>query len=91
MESIIPETCRAGRGLIGWSQEDLAREARVGLSTIRNFETKAISPRTGEPIRPTRANLSAMQMALEDAGVVFIPENGGGAGVRLAHRQGSEP
>lgn len=84
MESFIPETCRAGRGLVGWSQEDLAREARVGLTTVRNFETKTISPKTSEPIRLTKANLAAMQRALEAAGVVFIPPNGGGAGVRFA-------
>jgi transcriptional regulator with XRE-family HTH domain len=84
MESIAPETCRAGRGLVGWSQEDLAREARVGLSTIRNFETRTISSRTGEPIRPTRANLAAMQRALEAAGVIFLDEDdSSGPGVRL--------
>ncbi|ESZ11758.1 DNA-binding protein [Mesorhizobium sp. L48C026A00] len=29
-------------------------------------------------------NLTAMVQAIERLGVVFIPENGGGAGVRLA-------
>lgn len=91
METIAPETCRAGRGLVGWSQEELARHAQVGLSTVRNFETRAVSARTGEPIRPTRVNLAALRAALEAAGVVFIPENGGGPGVRLARREGSEP
>jgi hypothetical protein len=28
-------------------------------------------------------NLVAIRMAFEKAGVVFIPENGGGAGLRL--------
>jgi hypothetical protein len=31
-----------------------------------------------------RSTLQAITLALEAAGVVFIPENGGGAGVRLA-------
>ncbi len=84
MSSIVPETCRAARALIGWSQEDLAREARIAVSTLRNYETKTISPRTGETIRLTRGNLLNVQRALEAAGVVFIPENGGGPGVRLA-------
>jgi DNA-binding IscR family transcriptional regulator len=33
---------------------------------------------------PTTASLAAICAALEQAGVVFIAENGGGAGVRLA-------
>lgn len=32
---------------------------------------------------PQRRTLAAVRAALEAAGVVFIPENGGGAGVRL--------
>ncbi|WP_296747220.1 hypothetical protein [Mesorhizobium sp.] len=35
------------------------------------------------PIRPGRQQLVAMTKVLEGAGLVFIPENGGGAGVRL--------
>jgi hypothetical protein len=33
-----------------------------------------------------RANADALQRALEAAGVEFIPENGGGAGVRMKER-----
>jgi len=32
---------------------------------------------------PITANLSAIKRALEEAGVQFVPENGGGAGVRM--------
>jgi hypothetical protein len=35
-------------------------------------------------------NLAALRSALEAAGVVFIAENGGGAGVRLARRPAAE-
>ncbi|MGO7609282.1 XRE family transcriptional regulator, partial [Rhizobium ruizarguesonis] len=35
---------------------------------------------------PYERTLQDMKHALEGAGVVFIPENGGGAGVRLAKR-----
>jgi hypothetical protein len=45
------------------------------LSTVRDFETGKRSPIAN--------NLAAMQKALAEAGVEFIPENGGGAGVRL--------
>lgn len=76
MEHIAPATCRAGRALLDWSQAQLADVARVGLSTVRNFEA-------GRSI-PVTNNLDAIRRALEGAGIVFIAENGGGAGVRLA-------
>ena len=66
---------RAARGLLGWSQAEAAKAANVGLSTIRNFETGSSTP--------IGNNLTAIQRALEVAGVEFISENGGGAGVRL--------
>ncbi len=75
MTTITPALCRAARGLLGWNQDDLAKAARVGLNTLRNFETGRSAPMTN--------NLAAMQAALEEAGVLFIPENGGGAGLRL--------
>jgi transcriptional regulator with XRE-family HTH domain len=70
-----PEQSRAARGLLDWSQQQLADTARVGLSTVRDFEKKRRTP--------VPANLAAIQSALEAAGVEFIPENGGGVGVRL--------
>ena len=36
----------------------------------------------------TAANMDAIRRALEEAGVEFIPENGGGAGVRMRKRSG---
>jgi hypothetical protein len=60
-----------------WSAEDLARLSAVGVTTIRRAElmTSATSM--------TAANDLAIRRALEEAGVEFIDENGGGAGVRL--------
>ncbi|QND57380.1 helix-turn-helix domain-containing protein [Mesorhizobium huakuii] len=73
---MTPEQCRAARGLANISQDELAQAANVGLSTVRNFEAGRSTP--------VANNLAAMVKALEAVGVVLIPENGGGAGVRLA-------
>ena len=75
MAELTPATSRAGRGLLDWTQRQLADAADVGLSTVKGFE--------GGGRSPMRNNLVAIRRALEDAGVLFIAENGGGAGVRL--------
>ena len=78
--SLVPLTSaqiRAARALIRWSAEDLARASAVGVTTIRRAEL------TEEKTSLTAANDLSLRRALEIAGVEFIPENGGGAGVRL--------
>ncbi|TPN57464.1 helix-turn-helix transcriptional regulator [Mesorhizobium sp. B1-1-7] len=72
---MTPAQCRAARGLLNWSQQDTADAAKIGNATIRNFEAGRSSPQN--------ATLDVLQRAFETAGVEFIPENGGGAGVRL--------
>jgi transcriptional regulator with XRE-family HTH domain len=72
---ISPAQCRAARGLLDWKQQDLAREAEVGIVTIRQLEAGSNQPR--------RATLVVIRQALEAAGVEFIDENGGGVGVRF--------
>jgi transcriptional regulator with XRE-family HTH domain len=67
--------CRAARGLIGWSQEALAKEAKVAIRTLISFEKAERIPRA--------STMAAIRAALESAGVEFIDANGGGAGVRL--------
>jgi transcriptional regulator with XRE-family HTH domain len=72
---ISPAQCRAARGLIGLDQGGLAEAASVSRNTIIQFET-------GRRV-PWRDNLTAIQAALEAAGVIFVKENGEGPGVRL--------
>jgi transcriptional regulator with XRE-family HTH domain len=74
---ITAEQIRAARALLRWSAGDLAKASGVGHSTIRRMEIAE-----GVPAATTK-NLAAIQRALEAAGVEFIPENGGGPGVRL--------
>jgi predicted transcriptional regulator len=72
---------KAARALLGWSQDDLAKHSGVSAPTVKRLEAAEgdIGGRaeTGE----------ALVTALQDAGVEFIAENGGGAGVRLTKRQ----
>ncbi|MFS8369393.1 MULTISPECIES: helix-turn-helix domain-containing protein [Acetobacter] len=65
---------RAGLGL---GVRELAVLANVSTNTITRLERgEALYPRTVEAIRS----------ALETAGVQFIPENGGGVGIRLRRK-----
>ena len=68
---------RAARGLLGWSQSQLAEISDVGLSTVRRMEGSE------GLLRGTAENVWKVQRALEDAGVIFIDENDEGPGVRL--------
>jgi transcriptional regulator with XRE-family HTH domain len=79
VEVISSHQCRAGRALLDLTQPDLASRAGLGLSTIVDFE-RGRRPVSGAAIRAIRA-------ALESAGIEFIAENGGGAGVRFRDRK----
>ncbi len=73
--AITPGQCRGARGLLDWSMELLATKSGLPRRTLIRFE--------GSEGAPRRATLAAIRTALEAAGVEFIAENGGGAGVRL--------
>ena len=72
---MTPAQCRAARALIEMSQEQLAGHAVVPTSLIADFDA-------GNPGLPA-TEVKAIRRALEQAGVQFIDENGGGPGVRL--------
>ena len=73
--AIVPAQVRAGRGLLDWSRDQLAAASGVPARTVARFELGDGTPRT--------ATVQAIRIALEAAGVEFVDENGGGAGVRL--------
>ncbi|ULR42599.1 XRE family transcriptional regulator [Rhizobium sp. K102] len=73
---LSPAQCRAARALIAWSKRDLSAASETAKATIAGFEAGELSP--------DARTLQHIKRALEDAGVLFIAENGGGAGVRLA-------
>lgn len=66
---------KAARALLEWSQRDLAEHSGVSLPTIQRIEA------SGAP--GSAQTMDKLKDALEAAGIDFIPENGGGAGVRL--------
>lgn len=72
---LTPAQSRAARALLDWSREKLAEGSKVSLRSIVDFERGARAPRD--------VTLEALRSALERAGVIFIAENGEGAGVRL--------
>jgi transcriptional regulator with XRE-family HTH domain len=76
---LSPEQCRGARGLLAWSQDQLAKRAGVGNSTVRDFEK---SRRV-----PLADNLNAVREALEKAGVIF-ENDGKHVGVKLKIKRG---
>ncbi len=66
--------CKMARVATGLGIRELAELAQVAPNTISRLEA-------GEELKPR--TLAAIRSALEAAGVEFIPENGGGPGVRL--------
>ena len=72
-----PEQCRAARGWLRWSQQKLADQAKVAVSTLKDFETVYR--------KPIPNNLEAIRSALEAAGIEFT--NGDVPGVRLRKKK----
>ena len=70
---LTPAQCRAARGLLDWTQQELADAARIGVATVRLFE--------GEAAELRQATLAVLRQAFELAGVEFT--NGDQPGVRL--------
>lgn len=67
----------AARVLIGITQADLAGKANVSVPTLKRMEA------SDGPAQGMANNVLAVRRALEVAGILFIPGNGNGPGVRL--------
>ncbi|MEG3350372.1 helix-turn-helix transcriptional regulator [Novacetimonas sp. GS1] len=78
MDTITASQIRAARGLLDWTRDHLVEKSGVPKSTLVRVESDAVTPR--------QSTLTAIRTAMEAAGVEFIAENGGGAGVRLRGR-----
>ena len=66
--------CRMARAALGLGVRDLARLADVAQATVSRLER-------GEELKAS--TVEAIRITLEAEGIEFIPENGGGVGVRL--------
>ena len=56
-QMITAAQCRAARGLLGWSQQELARRASVGIVTVHQLEASRSEPR--------RATVDVIRRAFE--------------------------
>lgn len=75
---LTPPQIRGARAMLGMTQAELAAAAGMSTTALNNIERGAADPKA--------STLVAIQKALEAAGVVFVAENGHGAGVRLRKR-----
>jgi transcriptional regulator with XRE-family HTH domain len=68
---------RMARGYLRWSVKDLSDACGVSVATIKRMEETEGLPKSFAD------NLAKIRAVFEEAGVQFLPENGGGAGVRI--------
>ena len=72
------EQVKMARAALGWGIRDLAQKAGIAANTVTRFENG------GDALNET---LAKIKLAFEAGGLVFIPENGGGDGVRFRERR----
>lgn len=77
---LTAEQCLGARAMLRLTREQVSQTSKVAVATLADFEVgrRQPQPRT----------LAAIRAALETAGVEFVDENGGGAGVRLRKGEG---
>lgn len=70
-----PEQVRAARNWLAWTQAELADRAKVGISTVKDFES-------GKR-QPIANNLTALKSALEAGGIRFTGDGISGPIARI--------
>jgi transcriptional regulator with XRE-family HTH domain len=71
---------RAARALLGWTQEELARSARVSVVSVKRLEA-----RRDDRISIGLTMVEKIVSCMEDVGIDFTAYPHGGLGVRLLH------
>jgi DNA-binding XRE family transcriptional regulator len=77
VKMITAEQMRAARALVRIDQGELAKASGVSIDTVKRLEGLRGT------LSAQMSTVTSLKRALEAAGVIFIDENGGGAGVRL--------
>lgn len=73
-----PAQMRMARAALGWGVRDLAEKAGITANTVTRIENGADAK---------QSTIDAIRSAFEAAGIEFIPENGGGTGIRFRERK----
>ena len=73
-----PAQMRMARAALGWGVRELAEKAGITANTVTRIENGADAK---------RSTLDAIRSTFEAANIEFIPENGGGAGIRFRDRR----
>lgn len=85
LNTMSPAQSRAARGMLGWSEADLAGKVGLAEQDVREFENGTGDPASGQ--------VEALRSALMAAGIVFhegrengvsLRAHGGDEGTRLA-------
>lgn len=71
--AITPAMCRAARGWLNWTQQQLSERSSISRSTIRDFE--------GNRHGLHRSTAMQLRRTFEDAGVRFTSVEGVGVGL----------
>jgi transcriptional regulator with XRE-family HTH domain len=77
---LLPEQCRAARGLLNWTQDHLAAFAGISRSTIKDFECNRHTLH--------RSSEKLLTETFESHGVRFFFDEKDGFGIRMIAKSG---
>jgi transcriptional regulator with XRE-family HTH domain len=80
---MTPSQARAARAILKLGVREVAELAKVTPNTVSRVEQDDQGPRGPQPV-----TVEAIRAIYEKRGIEFIPENGGGPGVRLKGKAG---
>lgn len=70
------QQCRGARGMLNWTQTDLAKNSQLPSTLLENFES--------EKSLPSTKDLAVLRSTFQKAGIVFLPSDEDGEGIRLS-------